>query len=74
MELADFLIEFQELLQRDVPVAPENQLIDLEEWDSLAIMAVIAWFDKQFGRTLNFGNFKGLQTVADVAALSSEIR
>ncbi len=74
MQLKEFLTEFQDLLQRDDPLSPDSRLEDLDEWDSLAIMAVIAWFDKQFGRTLNFGNFKGLQTVADVAALSSEIR
>ena len=74
MHLKEFLTEFQDLLQRDDPLSPDSRLEDLDEWDSLAIMAVIAWFDKQFGRTLNFGNFKGLQTVADVAALSSEIR
>lgn len=74
MQLKEFLTEFQDLLQRDDPLSPDSRLEDLDEWDSLAIMAVIAWFDKRFGRTLNFGNFKGLQTVADVAALSSEIR
>lgn len=74
MQLKEFLTEFQDLLQRDDPLSPDSRLEDLDEWDSLAIMAVIAWFDKQFGRTLNFGNFKGLQTVADVAALSPEIQ
>ena len=74
MQLKEFLTEFQDLLQRDDPLSPDSRLEDLDEWDSLAIMAVIAWFDTQFGRTLNFGNFKGLQTVADVAALSPEIQ
>lgn len=74
MQLKEFLTEFQDLLQRDDPLSPDSRLEDLDEWDSLAIMAVIAWFDKQFGRTLNFGNFKGLQTVADVPALSPEIQ
>ena len=74
MQLKEFLTEFQDLLQRDDPLSPDSRLEDLDEWDSLAIMAVIAWVDKQCGRTLNFGNFKGLKTVADVAALSSEIR
>lgn len=74
MQLKEFLTEFQDLLQRDDPLSPDSRLEDLDEWDSLAIMAVIAWFDKRFGLTLNFGNFKGLKTVADVAALSPEIR
>lgn len=74
MQLKEFLTEFQDLLQRDDPLSPDSRLEDLDEWDSLAIMAVIAWFDKRFGLTLNFGNFKGLKTVADVAALSPEIQ
>lgn len=74
MELAAFLTEFQELLQRDEPLSPASRLDELEEWDSLAIMAVIAWFDKHFGLSLKFSDFKPLQTVADVAALSSEIQ
>ena len=74
MQRTEFLAEFQDLLQRDEPLTPDSCLHDLEEWDSLGIMAVIAWFDKRFGLTLNFGNFKGLKTVADVAALSPEIQ
>lgn len=74
MELATFLIEFQDLLQRDEPLCPASRLDELEEWDSLAVMAVIAWFDKHFGLSLKFGDFKRLRTVADVAALSPDIQ
>lgn len=74
MELAAFLTEFQDLLQRDEPLSPASRLDELEEWDSLAIMAVIAWFDRHCGLSLKFSDFKGLQTVADVAALSPDIQ
>lgn len=70
MQLAEFIIVFQDLLQRDEPVAGTNMLADIEEWDSLAIMALIAWFDKNFSLRLTFPDFKALRTVADVAALA----
>lgn len=74
MELSEFIAAFQELLQRDEPVTADDVLSDLEEWDSLAIMATIAWFDKTLGVSLNFGHFKNAVTVADVAALVPGLR
>lgn len=46
MHLDKFIPIFQDLLQRDEPVFATDTLADMEEWDSLAIMALIAWFDK----------------------------
>ncbi len=71
MDIALFLKEFQELLQRDDPVQTEDVLVDLEEWDSLAIMACIAYFDKKFGKKTNVGTFRDLHSVADVFALAA---
>lgn len=69
MQLSEFLLTFQDLLQREEPVAAEDALADIEEWDSLAIMSTIAWFDRQLGIKLTFKDFKELKTVADIAAL-----
>ena len=70
MQLAEFIIVFQDLLQRDEPVAASDILADMEEWDSLAIMALIAWFDRNFNLHLTFPDFKALRSVADVASLA----
>ena len=70
MTLEKFLKEFQDLLQRDDPVALHTLLRDVEEWDSLAVMACIAYLDKKFGVATTFASYKNLQTVADIAALA----
>lgn len=69
MKIELFLEELQDLLQRDAPIHLENILTDMEEWDSLAIMSLIAWFDKRQGISLTFNHFKTIITVADLVAL-----
>lgn len=70
MQLTEFLQVFQDVLQRDEPLSAEDALADIEEWDSLAVMATIAWFDRNLGKKLTFRDFKGLKSVADIAALA----
>lgn len=70
MQLEEFITVFQDLLQRDEPVTATDILADMEEWDSLAIMSLIAWFDKNLNMHLTFPDFKALRTVADVAVLA----
>ena len=70
MQLTEFLLVFQDILQRDEPLAAGDALADIEEWDSLAVMATIAWFDRNLGKKLTFKDFKSLETVADIAALA----
>ena len=70
MQLTEFLLVFQDILQRDEPLAAGDALADIEEWDSLAVMATIAWFDRNLVKKLTFRDFKGLKSVADIAALA----
>ena len=72
MTLAQFLADFQDLLQSDAPIAPDALLRDLEEWDSLAIMACMAYFDRNFGVKTTFAQYAQLCCVADVANLAQE--
>lgn len=69
MNSATFLNDFQELLQRDEAFGMSTPLADMEEWDSLAMMATIAYFDKNFSIELTFTVFETTHTVADIAAL-----
>lgn len=70
MNTSTFLNEFQEILQRDESVSLEDTLDDIEEWDSLSMMATIAFFEKHFKVKVVFQQLKQLKTVADLAALS----
>jgi acyl carrier protein len=70
MTETQFLETLQELLQRDEPIAVDMPLKDIAEWDSLAVMSCMAFFDKKFGIKTTFKQYKRLGSVADLIALS----
>lgn len=70
MTQAEFLEALQDMLQRDDAVEMGCVLKNMEEWDSLAFMAIIAFYDQQFGIRLTFENLLPCVSVADIAALS----
>ncbi len=70
MTSAQFHKELQEILQCDTDIESGTFLWDVEEWDSLAIMACMAYFDRTFGIKTKFGQYKDLGTVAELAALA----
>lgn len=61
-----FLTEMQDVLQTDVSLTSETVLDDLDEWDSLSIMATMAFLDKNFGVKLKLADFKGMNTLGDI--------
>ena len=68
MTKAEFCEEMQEVLQTDAELAPETVLGDLEEWDSLAMMATMAFFDKSFGIKVGLKDFREVKTIGDLMA------
>ena len=69
MTFEQFLAELQFIMQSDTPLTADTHLWDIEEWDSLAIMSCMAWFDKNFGVKTKFAQYSALDTPAQVAAL-----
>lgn len=69
MNSAEFLEMFQDLIQTDTGLSLETPLADVEEWDSMAIMAVIAYFDVTHGKRLSFEDFSGVNTAGDIARM-----
>ena len=65
-----FLEELQELLQRDDPIAPDMLLQDMGEWDSLAVMSCMAYFDRKFNVKTKISQYQQLRTVSDLIALA----
>lgn len=63
----DFLVEMLDVLQRDEPLYFSSALSELDEWDSLAIMATMAFLEKNFGVQTSFADFKMMTTVEDIA-------
>lgn len=70
MRKDEFLISLQDILQCDFVPEPETELVDLEEWDSLAMMGVMAFFDRKLGKTVDFDTLNKCLVVSDLLALA----
>lgn len=65
----DFLETFRELIQTDAEPDLSTRLEEIEEWDSMAIMAIIAWLDVEHGVKTDFSQLSAFKTVNDIARL-----
>lgn len=72
MNKADFLVELEDILQREEACAETDILADYEEWDSLSKMAVMAFYNKEFGIKISINELKDLETVADLIKLAGD--
>ena len=68
MTREEFLIEMLDVLQREDELTFDMELQDLDEWDSLAVMATMAFLDKQFGVKTTLHDYEIMKTVEDIAA------
>ena len=66
MTRENFLVEMQDILQTEEVLSADTVLTDLAEWDSLAMMAIVAFLDKNFGIDVGLKNFKEINTMADL--------
>ncbi len=64
----EFLIQMQDVLQTDDNLTAETVLDDLAEWDSLAMMATMAFLDKNFGVKVGITDFMEMNTMSDLIA------
>ena len=64
----EFLVEMQDVLQTDDTLTAETTLDDLAEWDSLSMMATMAFLSKNFGVKVGLKDFKKMVTIGDIAA------
>ena len=67
MDRNEFLTQMQDILQTDEELTFDMALDDLEEWDSLAKMATVAFLDSKFGVKTTFADFKSIKTLEDIA-------
>lgn len=72
MKKDDFLIALEDVLQREEPVNENDDLETYEEWDSLSKMAVMAYFDKTFGKKIKLNDFKQIKLVSDLIKLAGD--
>ena len=62
----EFLVEMQDVLQTEDTLTADTVLADLAEWDSLAMMATMAFLDKSFGAKVGLKDFKEMNTMSDL--------
>lgn len=66
-----FLEELQNMLQCESALSGDTALAGVEEWDSLAFMVLIAFFDREFGVRVTFDMLKQCHTPSDLIALTN---
>lgn len=72
MNKTDFLVELEDILQREEPCNENDTLEDYDEWDSLSKMAVMAYYDKNFKVKIGLNRLGELKTVSDLIKLAGE--
>lgn len=69
MRIDEFINNFCDLVQTEKELKPETPLEEIEEWDSMAMMAFIAYMDVEHGQTISFGELEKKHSVGDLARL-----
>lgn len=67
MTKEEFLKEMVEVLQTEDEISFDTVLADLAEWDSLSVMATMAFLDRSFGVKTTMKDYKEMKTIADIA-------
>lgn len=70
MNLKDKLNLLEEVLDIEKDTLTENTILEeTEEWDSIAIISVIAMFDSDFGKEVSPDDIKNAKIVRDITDL-----
>ena len=72
MKKSDFLVELEDILQREDDCKETDNLIDYDEWDSLSKMSIMAYYDKTFGIKLSLNDLKTVSTVSELIKLAGD--
>ena len=72
MKKSEFLVALEDILQTEDAIDENLILEDLEEWDSLSKMAVMAYYKKTFGIELVLGSLKDIKTPLDLIKLAGD--
>lgn len=66
MTKAEFLEKLQDIFERDDEITEDMVLEEMNEWDSLSAMAVMAFFNKTLSITLLPAEVREMKTVAEL--------
>lgn len=73
MEIKEFIEKFAEAIEvEDVDaLTAETEFRELEEWSSLSIMLIIAFYDDEFDKQIGETTIKGCKTIEDLYKLAT---
>ena len=72
MEISEFIEKLAEAIEiEDVEaLTPETVFKDLEEWSSLSVMLIIAFFDEEFEKQIEEKDIHAAETINDLYLLA----
>lgn len=72
--MEDFLNNFFEILEDTSrnDIAAETKFKDLDEWDSMTALMLIAMFDEKYGKKITGNDIKDASTLNDLYVISSK--
>lgn len=69
MNKQEFLEELTEIMQLDETITEDAVLTEYLEWDSMAYLGAMSFFDIEFGKDVPFEQLKKVTTVAELIAI-----
>lgn len=67
MKKDEFLKEMVDVLQTEDEINFDTILETLSEWDSLSVMATMAFLDNSFGVKTTLSDYREMKTIGDIA-------
>ena len=69
MTINEFLVQLAELIEIEDKLSLDTNLKDYEEFDSMAIMSLVAFLHKNFGKQFNARQLNQVETVESLVEL-----
>lgn len=72
MKKEQFIADLAEMMEVDDELTLDTDLSAMEEFDSLIVMGLVVYIDKNFSKKLTGAQFADIKTVADLVQLIGE--
>lgn len=72
MKKDEFLVELEDILQREEACLESDILEEYDEWDSLSKMSVMAYYQKNFAVEISLNDLSKMETVSDLIKLAGD--
>lgn len=62
----ELLVKIAGALETDIVLSEDTNILDIEEWDSLSSLSIIALFDELFSHKINRSQLNNIKTIKDL--------